>query len=180
VWSYASEVVKGKCQPDVYDRKDAIARERFGAMLRTGSCLYSIAPMIILLILTPLIIAKLIHHNRKRKFFTSSTANKSKDDGRVTAMLIGIVVAYVILVLPITVLHNAAYELKISAFSSNNDGFNIFKEVSQFLEQLNYSLNFFLYVMTSQRFRGVLKDFITCRSLGPQNSLNKHRTKFTT
>lgn len=179
-WSYASEIVKGKCQPDVYDRNDPTAREIFGAMLRTGSCLYSVAPMVILLILTPLIIAKLIHHKRKRKFLTGSSANKSKDDGRVTAMLIGIVIAYVILVLPITVLHNAAYELKISAFSSNNDGFNTFKEISQFLEQLNYSSNFFLYVMTSQRFRSVLKDFVTCRSLSSQNSLSKRRTKSTT
>ncbi|XP_061166817.1 neuromedin-U receptor 2-like [Saccostrea echinata] len=164
-YSYASEIVKGICQPDVYDAKDPAARQRFGAMLRTASSLYSIVPMIILLTLTPLIIAKLVRHNQRRKIMKpqSSTAQRSKDDRRVTAMLIGIVLAYIILVLPITVLHNAAYELKISAFASNDAGFNLFKEISQLLEQLNYALNFFLYVMTSRHFRSVLWDKLTSK-----------------
>lgn len=161
-WSYASKVVSGKCQPDAYDRNNAAARERFGAMLRAGSSLYSIIPMVILLTFTPLIIFKLVHHNQKRLFMTGSNSNKVKDDGRVTAMLIGVVIAYIIFVLPITVLHNAAYELQISAFASNNEAFNLYKEISQLLEQLNYSLNFFLYVMASYRFRSILWEFITC------------------
>ncbi|XP_062578283.1 growth hormone secretagogue receptor type 1-like [Saccostrea cucullata] len=175
-FSYATDVVKGKCQPDAYDLEDPVARERFGAMLRAGTVLYSVAPMIILITLTPLIIGKLIHHNQTRKKMTGSAVNNSKDDGRVTAMLIGIVLAYIILVLPITILHNAAYELKISAFASNNDGFNLFKEISQLLEQLNYALNFFLYVMTSRRFRSVLLEVITCKSFSFERSKSKSTT----
>ncbi|XP_062578275.1 probable G-protein coupled receptor 139 [Saccostrea cucullata] len=174
-YSYASEIVEGKCQPDVYDRQDPTATQRFGAILRTASSLYSVVPMVILLTLTPLIIAKLIRHNQKGKTMKpqSSTAQRSKDDRRVTAMLIGIVLAYIILVLPITILHNAAYELKISAFASDNAGFNLFKEISQLLEQLNYALNFFLYVMTSRRFRGVLWEILSSKPVGFRKSVTK-------
>lgn len=161
-FSYSSKVVAGICQPDVYDRTDAAEVDRFGAMLKAGSCLYSIIPMVILITLTPLIVAKMVQQNQKRLVMAGPAINKVKDDGRVTAMLIGVVIAYVILVLPITILHNAAYELKISAFASNNEDFNLFKEISQLLEQLNHTLNFFLYVMTSYRFRSVFMNFLTC------------------
>lgn len=169
-WSYASQVVSGKCHPDVYDRTNAAARERFGAMLRAGSCLYSIIPMVILVILTPCIVVKMFQQNQKRLVMAGPVYNTVKDDGRVTAMLFGVVIAYIISVLPITVLHNAAFELKISAFASNDEGFNLFREVSQLLEQLNYSLNFFLYVMTSYRFRSVFRDFFTCRNYSLRKS----------
>ena len=123
------------------------------------------------MILTPCIVVKMFQQNQKRLIMAGPVYNTVKDDGRVTAVLFGVVILLtsydIIFVLPITVLHNAAYELKISAFASNDEGFNLFKEVSQLLEQLNYSLNFFLYVMTSYRFRSVFRDFFTCR--------NRHR-----
>lgn len=164
IWSFASKIVKGKCLSDVYDKENKLESYMFGAMLRIGSLAFSITPMVILVCLTPLIIWKLIQVQRNRE---SLTNRKSSDDnGKITAMLISIVIAYFVLVLPMMIVHNTAYELGINAtgHSTSNDirGFMMFKNIAKFLMQLNFALNFFLYMLTSKKFRDTLFGLFEC------------------
>lgn len=156
IWSYASKVVNGKCNPDVYNYTDPRERTKFGIMLQGGTAIYSNVPTVLLMILTTLIIIKLFQHRRKRRSLTQRPSSTSDQGGKITAMLIGIVIAYVILILPITVLHNTAYQKRVKAFTETSSGFSLFTEVVQLMEQLNYCLNFFLYIMTSRQFRETL------------------------
>ena len=158
-WSWASKITSnGMCFPDVYDRNNPDEVALFGGMLRAGSCLYSIIPMVILGILSPLIACKVSRHAKERLQMSNrmESDKHTSESSKITAMLLGIVIAYIILVLPITILHNAAYELKLNAFADNSVGFEVFKQVAQILEQLNHSINFFLYILTSSKFRCVL------------------------
>ena len=158
-FSWASKVSSnGMCYPDAYDRKNPDEVALFGRMVKAGSFLYSIIPMIILGVLSPMIVFKISRHTKKRMEMANNVGvtKQTTESSKITAMLLGIVVAFIVLVLPITVLHNAAYELKLNTFADNAVGFDIFKQVAQILEQLNHSINFFLYVLTSKKFRNIL------------------------
>ncbi|XP_062591919.1 growth hormone secretagogue receptor type 1-like [Saccostrea cucullata] len=157
-WSYASRVLDGQCNPDVYDHSDSNERLKFGLMLQMGTAIYSMVPIVILIFLTTLIVVKLFKHQRWRRSLNSRPS--SDNEGRITAMLICIVIAYVILILPITIIHNVAYQKHVHAYSEKSYKFSSFKEVAQWMEQLNYCLNFFLYVMTSKQFRQLLCNIV--------------------
>ncbi|XP_033744887.1 growth hormone secretagogue receptor type 1-like [Pecten maximus] len=180
VWSFSSLIVKGMCYPDAYDRSDPYLSAKYANMIYMGCALYSIAPMCIMAVLTTLILYKLAVYRNKRKQMTSRA--KSDTEGvKITAMLLGIVTAYIVLVLPVTMLHLFAFFFKINAFGNNAKGFLVFKEVSQLLEQLNYSINFFLYIMTSTQFRDGIYDLlkigqckIRCRSITHSATTNQH------
>jgi hypothetical protein len=87
----------------------------------------------------------------------------SSDTSRTTIMLVGVMVAYILLISPVTALHMSAFFLRLNAFGSNSLGFQVFKEVCQILEQMNYAINFYLYVLTSSLFRIGLKKLFFCR-----------------
>lgn len=172
VWSYASKVVNGKCNPDVYDYTDPTERTRFGIMLQGGTAIYSNVPTILLVTLTSLIVIKLSKHKKKRKRMTSIRRTSPQQDAKITAMLIGIVISYVILILPITFLHNRAFLKQQTVYSEKSSAFNLFKEIAQLMEKLNYCLNFFLYIMTSKQFRESIGQILIakCRyTYGKQN-----------
>ncbi|XP_060075386.1 growth hormone secretagogue receptor type 1-like [Ylistrum balloti] len=185
VWSFSSRIVDGMCYPDAYDRSDPFQSAKYANMIYMGCALYSIAPMSIMAVLTTLILYKLTAYRHKRKQLTSQARKSDTEGVKTTAMLLGIVAAYIVLVLPVTMLHLMAFFFKINAFGDNAKGFLVFKEVSQLLEQLNYSINFFLYIMTSTQFRDGLYEVlkidqckIRCRSL-KHSSENKHQVKST-
>ncbi|OWF40664.1 C-C chemokine receptor type 1-like [Mizuhopecten yessoensis] len=168
VWSRWSTIVDGKCHPDVYNSTDPAERIEFGRFLIAGCCLYSFIPSVLMFILTPLIIKKLLDHKKRRR---SMTGNKNKEkEARITAMLLGIVIAYTILILPVTFLHLISFLQGVRAFGQNPNGFLIFRDVTQILEQVNYAINFFLYVTTSQQFRSGLMDLLCCRTFSISSS----------
>lgn len=152
-----------KMQNDVYNYTDPRERTKFGIMLQGGTAIYSNVPTVLLIILTTLIIIKLFQHRRKRRILTQRPSSTNDQGGKITAMLIGIVIAYIILILPITVLHNTAYQKRVKAFTETSSGFSLFTEVVQLMEQLNYCLNFFLYIMTSRQFRETLFQILTSK-----------------
>ncbi|XP_052699546.1 neuromedin-U receptor 2-like [Crassostrea angulata] len=165
VWSYASQITpKGICHPDVYDKSDPNEVSRFGAFLLGGLSIYSLIPMCFLITMTPMIALKLTRHGQKRKSMVGKSARKatSQDTNRTTIMLVGVMVAYILLISPVTALHMSAFFLRVNAFGSNALGFLVFKEVSQILEQINYAINFFLYVLTSSMFRQGFKEILHC------------------
>lgn len=152
VWTFSSIIVDGTCKPDVTYPE---TKEKYRDFLLAGSSFYSLIPMVIMAILTPIIVVKLLIQRSKRKKLAGGAAGEKadKETVRISVMLIGIVVAYVALVLPITIVHNLAFWRNVSAFDVNTRGFFILREMAQILEQLNYSINFFLYVLCSAKFR---------------------------
>lgn len=161
-WTKNSRIpADGKCYPDYFDKTNKYDAEEYKAMLTAGSSLYSLVPLCILATITPLIVFKLARHREQRKRLATSTKSDSSQATKTTAMLIGIVVAYFTLVLPITLLHNIAFYLGMKSFGDNPKGFLIFRDVAQILEQINYGINFYLYVLTSTQFREQLKLSVT-------------------
>jgi hypothetical protein len=162
VWTKNSKVLSdGKCYPDHFNKKDLSATEEYKAMLTAGSSLYSLVPLCLLATVTPLIVFKLARHRQQRKRLAATTKNDNAQATKTTAMLIGIVVAYFVLVLPITLLHNIAFYMGMKSFGDNPKGFLIFRDVAQILEQINYGINFYLYVLTSTQFRQQLIVYLT-------------------
>ena len=174
-WSYASDVDEnGRCQPDLYNRTNPDSVTAWKRMLGVGVTLYSISPMAILLCLTPLILYKLALQRRK---FKSRVAQQSS---RITAMLVLIVISYIVLIIPISMVHILATYLGIKSFGTSKVGFVVFKEVAQILEQLNYSVNFFIYVLASSAFRQGLKEVLCFRQgtrFGPRGTIDPLRLK---
>ncbi|XP_063429698.1 neuromedin-U receptor 2-like [Mytilus trossulus] len=152
-WTYCSKIdSKGVCNPDSFDRKDPQAVTLYRSMLTAGSSLYSLIPIIIIVTVTPIILVSLGRLSKARKKLTNTKGNSS-DLTRATTMLVSVMVSYVIFVTPITALHNIAFYIGVDAFGQNTKKFLIFRDVSQILEQLNYTVNFFLYVCSSRPFR---------------------------
>lgn len=170
-WAYASKITNdGICHPDEYDKADPSAVALFNAMLTAGSCLYSLIPIIILVTVTPVIIINLVRRSYARK---KMAENKGKDMDiiRITSMLLAVAITYVLLVAPVTVMHNVAFYLGMHAFGENPKPFLIYRDVSQILEQLNYTINFFLYVASNRQFRiGVVQllHLNSCKCLKPK------------
>ena len=180
VWSYASKIVHGNvCHPDQYDRSNWREVEIFGRFIITGLTIYSIIPTIILAIVTPLIIIRITSRAKMMRKMTTKTKRQQADKNKITIMLVGVMVAYIALISPVTALHMTAYFARLNAFGVSSTGFMIFREVSQMLEQVNYAINFFLYILTSSTFRGALYDVVCIRKINNyRKSLAGSKSKF--
>ena len=135
VWTFSSIVVNGVCKPDVTYPE---TKQKYRDFLLAGSSFYSLIPMLIMTILTPIIVTKLIMQRKKRRELSSGSGASRKDAEtiRISAMLVGVVVAYIVFILPITVVHNLAFWKGVSAFDTNTYDFFVLREVAQMLEQL--------------------------------------------
>lgn len=151
-WTYCSKVKNGMCYPDLIDKTDPGEVTLYRNMLTAGSSLYSLIPIIILVTVTPVIIISLVRTSKRRRGLTQARG-KDMDLMRATTMLVAVMVTYVLFVTPITALHNVAFYIGVNAFGENTKRFLIFRDVAQILEQLNYTINFFLYVCSSRQFR---------------------------
>ncbi|KAK3093322.1 hypothetical protein FSP39_014080 [Pinctada imbricata] len=166
IWSYASNIdEKGICHPDQYDKSDPVEVQKFGRFIIGGVSLYSLIPTTILLTLTPLIVVQLFRRAKMFGKMSSQSKKKQSDTNKTTVMLVGVMFAYVILILPVTGLHLFAFIFRLNAFGSGSLGWAIYREVSQILEQINYCINFFLYVLSSSLFRGALNDLLCFKKL---------------
>ncbi|CAC5418763.1 unnamed protein product [Mytilus coruscus] len=164
-WTYCSKIdSKGVCNPDSFDRKDSQAVTLYRSMLTAGSSLYSLIPIIIIVTVTPIILVSLVRRSEARKKLTKTKGNSS-DLTRATTMLVSVMVTYVLFVTPITALHNIAFYIGVDAFGQNTKKFLIFRDVSQILEQLNYTVNFFLYVCSSRPFRAGVSEILRLEKL---------------
>ena len=154
VWTFSSGIVDGLCKPDLPSIEHKI-------FVIVGCTIYSFIPSAILIVFTPQIMYTILKQVRIRRRFTSkqpatpssSTSRREEDMIRASIMVVCVMIAYVILVLPITIIHVYSAQIGVSAFDVNSLGFFIFREVAQVLEQINYAINFFFYIMCSGRFR---------------------------
>ena len=157
--AFSSGIQDGVCKPD-------LPSPEFKYFIVGACILYSFLPSAILLVLTPQIMIRIMRHVRIHRMMTSerkmSTINQNetttksrKEDEmmRASVMVVGVMIAFIVLVLPIAVVHLYASLTKVSAFDQNSLGFFIFREIAQILEQVNYAINFFIYVLYSSVFR---------------------------
>ena len=130
-------------------------KQKYRDLLLAGSFFYSLITMVIMVILTPIIVRQLIVQRQRRKQMASQKRQQQDRLRHCEA------ISYVDrcrrclchLHLAFTIVHNLAFWKNVSAFDTNTFDFFILREIAQMLEQFNYSINFFLYVLCSAQFR---------------------------
>jgi hypothetical protein len=114
-----------------------------------------------LLFFTPLSIVQLFRQMSFRR--EMSTTGAYDDTLKITRMLLAVTIAYILLVTPISVAHSVAFFNGDNIFTAKDPDFVIFREFAQTFEQLNYSVNFLLYVVCNGTFRQQFYNVICCR-----------------
>ena len=160
VWcSITDRIIGGICLPNT--RPPGLEHVT-GAFLVTGLTIYCFVPAPILCILNTLIVIKIVKSLKRTQKMQKGA--KKEIDKKPTVMLIGIAVAFVVLVVPIASAHLVSYVKKQNIFESSETWVVILREVAQLMEQLNYSINFFLYVLLGDLFRSRLREALrSCR-----------------
>ncbi|XP_064609591.1 cysteinyl leukotriene receptor 2-like [Liolophura sinensis] len=149
-WTFASGLKNGACVPDM---KAKGFEEMTRVFLITGTMVYSGLPSALMITFTALIITKLFVSRRQRKKLSTTVSNADTATLKITAMLIGITIAYILLVNPHAILHNIAFATGKDFFESTSPMIKTGREIAQVLEQINYSINFFMYILCSAQFR---------------------------
>ncbi|XP_052792147.1 growth hormone secretagogue receptor type 1-like [Mya arenaria] len=180
VWHFSSGVVSGICKPDIPSFKHQV-------FVIIGCTFYSFIPTALLLIFTPQIIVRLLRHSRLRRHISTfskqaanASARKEEETVRASVMVLGVMLAYIVLIIPITTVHMYAFSAGVSAFDVNSLGFFIYREIAQMLEQINYAVNFFFYVLCSGAFRQRVKELLcldACfeRQKEPRSERNRNK-----
>ncbi|ESO89933.1 hypothetical protein LOTGIDRAFT_164630 [Lottia gigantea] len=172
VWTFASRIVNGKCVP--HYPEPAQLSEIF---IIIGTLVYSIIPVSFMLILTPIICFHLWKRIQNKNALGASSSKMSEEVKRTTVMLLGVSLAYMFLITPISIGHMISFSHDESIFETKHTGLAIYREISQILEQLNYSINFFLYVLCSKSFRDRVMVILRCFKPSPpkqRDSQTKH------
>jgi hypothetical protein len=121
-------------------------------VLFLGFSLLVIVPVSILLILTPVIIITLRKQVLNRKHLTK----QGKDDKQVlkaSTLLMSVIVAFVVMATPFGVFHVISFFKSKAIHEENTTLYQIGRGITATLDHLNYTVNFFLYVLTSRQFR---------------------------
>lgn len=175
VCSWSDQVIRGICiinsrQPGLYDRTRAF--------LAIGLALYSLLPSLVLIALTSLLVFKLVRLNRRKEQPASgagrsstaggqipkeSTGGKSIRTSRTNIMLLSVVVAFIVLITPNALAHVVSFALGKNIFEANDSLSTFLREASQIMEQLNHSINFVLYVISSKRFRDGIRSIFNSK-----------------
>lgn len=156
-------IANGKC---CHDRVTAETKELIKVSNIIGATLYAIAPMCILLSVTPPVIVALVRSHRMRQMITQGTNERSaRDTTRISFMLIGVVVSYIIWVTPFTFTVIIATATNQHVFGSKMELLIILQGIALTFEQLNHSCNFIIYIMFSKEFRRRFLDMIYCERI---------------
>jgi len=160
VWHFSSGVEGGICKPDLPSLRHKV-------FVIIGCTFYSFIPTALLMVFTPQIIVRLRHHTRLQRTLSScgkqvdlNRSRRSDDMVKASVMVLGVMIAYIILIIPITTVHLYAFSAGVSAFDENSLGFFIYREIAQMLEQINYAVNFIFYVLCSTVFRSHVKELL--------------------
>ena len=162
--SWADRVIDGSC---VINSRPAGFEIQSEVFLVLGLVLYSFGPSFFLVIINILIVYKLVRIRKKispeSNIHSSSQtqpqrSTKSAGRSRTTIMLLSVAIAFVILVTPNAVAHIVSFVRKQEIFETTDPVMVFLREIVQILEQMNHSINFFLYILCSKRFKaGVIK-----------------------
>ena len=156
--SWADQLRDGFCIPNAYTPG---LERKTGAFLAIGVSLYAIIPSIVVTLLNCLIVFRLVQRRRRSTSLQCSPVMQNKHRRR-TATLLSISIAFVILVTPNATAHvlNFVSKTRLSYFESTQPQMVVLREVANILEQLNYTINFFLYVCVNERYRRYIGELI--------------------
>ena len=123
------------------------------------TCLYSLLPFIIIFILNILIIHKVIIARKHRQSMSNSTSSSGgsgsgEGSAKVTVMLLTISFTFLITTLPmnITIITTAFWNPYVTTLATASK-FKLARTISEMLMYTNHSINFYLYLLTGQKFR---------------------------
>ena len=166
LWSFSSNVLKnGICVSEAIDKTDPREVLHYRIMLSLGFSLLVVVPVSILLILTPVIIITLRKQVLNRKNITKQGKN-DKQLLKATTMLMSVIVAF-------GVFHVISLFKSKLIHEENTTLYQIGLGIAQTLDQLNYTVNFFLYVLTSSQFRVA----VVALFRSDKSPLSRHRSK---
>nr|KAG5687329.1 hypothetical protein BaRGS_015584 [Batillaria attramentaria] len=132
--------------------------------------LYSFAPFILLVVFATLIIVGLRRYRAARKSILGNhTHNGGKGDKRgensveraISIMLVVAAVVFLVLTLP-TCVFLIAYDGYGHYEPLEKARWELFREISLFLADLNHAVNFYLYFMTADKFRSQFRRLVMC------------------
>ncbi|XP_067654043.1 alpha-1A adrenergic receptor-like [Haliotis asinina] len=174
-WTFSTVIINGICIPN-YATPDTAVLAR--VYLMAGSAVFSVIPAAILLILTPAICYKLIIQMKLRRQLLNKKVedNTSSEMARTNAMLLGVTIAYIVLVTPTAIAHNVFFSLNINFYETNDLAMTITRAVLQVMEQLNFSINFWMYVMCNRSFRKRAMEVLKCGRQETPRTSNSIRT----
>ena len=171
-WSSVTDRIVGPyCLPNT---RPAEALQLNYILILLGNVVYSPIPCVILFITTSIIVHALRRSHAKRKHLTSEQAQQQDNTSRITGMLLGVCIAFLILVTPITIGHLLSIFAGINILFSTDPSVTIYRELAQLMEQTNHSINFFLYVVSSSEFRRVVWDLL--RGRRDKDTMRRNRT----
>ena len=131
-----------------------------------GAILSTYIPAILVFFLNLTSVYKLMRQSRENELLTSSqsrqTSCQQKTNRQLSAMLLSVAIAFQILVTPMAVLHIIATLNDIPLFHTNEFKLVIAREIAMILEQLNYSINFYLYTLCSRTFADQFLAIVHC------------------
>ncbi|XP_041354154.1 growth hormone secretagogue receptor type 1-like [Gigantopelta aegis] len=122
------------------------------AMLISGTIICGMLPTCILPLTTLVILCRLQQIRRKRRtLMNDQIVGAREQTSKIAAMLMSVPIAFVILASPTWIGHNAGFVLGENFLSSKM--LTTWRYVAQPLEQMNYSINVFLYITCSRMYR---------------------------
>ncbi|KAK2147522.1 hypothetical protein LSH36_548g00032 [Paralvinella palmiformis] len=183
--SWSDRIIDGVC---IINSRQPGLEKRTRLFLAIGLALYSLIPSLILIVLTSLLIFKLVRLGRKKSRRVGppsapgttlgvpgsterTTGGKSVRTSRTNMMLLSVVFAFIILITPNAIAHLISFVKKKNIFEANDPASRFLRESSQLMEQLNHSINFVLYVISSKRFRdGIRAIFMPKKNINDLSS----------
>ncbi|ELU12028.1 hypothetical protein CAPTEDRAFT_188111 [Capitella teleta] len=151
IWeSVATRMENGRCLPNIpTPGYEVIVR----VFVVTGTFVYCYIPGAFILIFNFCIIRRLAAESRKRRKLAAEVKRKNDVTGRTTVMLLIVSFGFVVLVMPTGTMHILSIYGRINIYETSHLPMVVFREVTQVMELINYSINFFVYVLCCKKFR---------------------------
>lgn len=158
-WGHTCDVLKnGSCIPNIAEvGKETLAR----GMVFAGTFLYSIIPGCLIVIFNSMTIARIVKKHWERRRLTQNLPQSNSQMRQMTTMLMGVSLAFIILVIPISIVHCISLVWGKNIFQTDDPIISTLRDITQIMEQTNYSINFFLYVFCSSTYRDEFLKMIT-------------------
>ena len=120
-------------------------------------CLF--IPLIVLIILSSAIIIRLIRGRKTQRRLTTNQANNNERERKVTINVLSIVLAFIILYIPDTVLGL----IHLNSTKINEQIVEVTEYYGRIPKLMNCIIDTFVFVIVSSKFRSILKALVRCK-----------------